>query len=558
MRSVMTGLMRRVIAARSRPHRRALHIACTDVKRSQEQVLAGILSSAAHTVFGRMHGFSSMASPADFQSGVHANTWEDLRPFVDRHEQGEADVLFAGKPLFYATTSGTTGEPKRVPVTEAYRRDCYNGLSDVWLHSMFEDNPGFMNGFDLSMVGKTVEGRTQDGTAVGSLSGQLNGYMPALVKKFRIIPFAAFDIDHYPSKYYALLRIALACPLRWIVAPNPSTLLELARFGQARAEDLIRDIADGTLRDDLQISPDIRRAVERRLRRDRRRATALEKMAAGDDSFTPRGWWPTLQVVNTWKSGNAALYLRRARPLFPETTAFREFGYVATEARAGIVLRNDQEASILTGHLLFFEFVHASDLDSATRRFLLCHELQAGEQYGIFVTTPAGLYRYDMNDIVRVEGFWGTFPMVRFVQKGAGVTSLTGEKLTESQYLVAMEEALAAAGGTAAFHIAFADPAAGCYKVFAELDADGVDRDALAAALDLRLCNLNPEYRAKRASNRLGTPSVVALPTGAFLQFKESRLARGAREGQFKLVHLQQDPAQQAIFESLAGRTAID
>jgi hypothetical protein len=237
---------------------------------------------------------------------------------------------------------------------------------------------------------------------------------------------------------------------------------------------------------------------------------------------------------------------------------FREFGYVATEARAGIVLKNDQEASILTAHLLFFEFVHASELDSASRRFLLCHELQPGEDYGIFVTTPAGLYRYDMNDIVRVEGFFGTFPMVRFVQKNAGVTSLTGEKLSESQYLLAMEEALDATGCTAPFHIAFADPAVGGYTVFAEPGRNGGEWDSLAAELDRRLCDLNPEYRAKRASNRLGTPSVVALPPGAFERFKESRLAQGAREGQFKLVHLQQDPAQQALFASLAGRPSVD
>src|SRR4029077_12367009 len=92
----------------------------------------------------------------------------------------------------------------------------------------------------------------------------------------------------------------------------------------------------------------------------------------------------------------------------------------------------------LTSH--FFEFVPAEQRESADPQFLTCDELEANREYYVYFTTSGGLYRYDINDLVRVVDFYRNTPVIEFVRKGQGISSITGEKLTESQVTAALLE----------------------------------------------------------------------------------------------------------------------
>ncbi|MBN2530111.1 MAG: GH3 auxin-responsive promoter family protein [Deltaproteobacteria bacterium] len=557
-RRIASRFMRLRIGMKGAAMLKRLNAESKDVKRAQANVLNDILSYAGDTIYGLEHGFSTVRSPAEFKDSVPVNTYEDLRPYVRRHEEGESNVLFPGKPMFYATTSGTTDAPKRIPITRKYHDECYNGLSNIWLHSMFQESPGFMNGYDISMVGKAIEGYTADGTSYGSFSGHMNAYMPEFIKRFRVIPFEIHDIDDYPSRYYALLRVGLTYPIRWIVAANPSTLLELHRASMMNIESIIKDIHDGTLKEHLNISAPIRARIEARLKPCPKRAKTLERLLdQWGNALRPRHYWPSLQMINTWKSGNAGVYLEQTADFYSPQTVIREFGYLATEARAGIVLNKNQETSILACHLLYFEFVDRDDLDNTHPTYLCAHELEKGREYAIYITTPSGLYRYNINDIVRVEDFHGTFPMVRFVQKGSGVTSMTGEKLYESQYLIAVNKSMHDLNIQPGFHLAFADIERSVYHCFVELEQRSIEQDKiiarLSADIDDTLQQMNPEYAAKRKSNRLGPLQVHSLQPNAFAAYKTEKLKQGHREGQFKMTHLQQDPSQMRLFFDLCN-----
>jgi hypothetical protein len=161
-----------------------------------------------------------------------------------------------------------------------------------------------------------------------------------------------------------------------------------------------------------------------------------------------------------------------------------------------------------------------------------------------------------MNDIVRVEGFYNEFPEVRFIQKGQGVVSLTGEKLSEAQYLTAIESTEKALRLKTAFHVAFADLDTSRYHVFVELDEAGgkVVPSAVSRVLDSALARLNMEYDAKRRSNRLKPPIVHALAPRSFFRYKQQALQAGARDGQFKLTQLSVDNERFEIFKRLAGK----
>ena len=145
-----------------------------------------------------------------------------------------------------------------------------------------------------------------------------------------------------------------------------------------------------------------------------------------------------------------------------------------------------------------------------------------------------------MNDLVEVTGFFHQTPLLRFVQKGKGVTSLTGEKLYEAQTIDAVREMTARYGLSSGFFLLVADEAASAYRLFIELDHDvPPDAQGMGAAVDIRLGELNIEYRGKRESGRLGPLTVAWLKRGTGEAYKVACVRAGQREGQFKPQVLQ-------------------
>ena len=171
--------------------------------------------------------------------------------------------------------------------------------------------------------------------------------------------------------------------------------------------------------------------------------------------------------------------------------------------------------------------------------FLRLDELESGGEYYVFVTTKAGLYRYFMNDIVRVTGLWHATPTIEFVRKGRGVTSITGEKLSESQLVEAVQLATQNLGQASPFFVALAEPSSAHYSLWIEGLEQGPKGNELSEAVESHLCRLNTEYAQKRASGRLAALQTRWLRSGAGDAYKKHMLAEGQREGQFKVQPLQ-------------------
>jgi hypothetical protein len=135
-------------------------------------------------------------------------------------------------------------------------------------------------------------------------------------------------------------------------------------------------------------------------------------------------------------------------------------------------------------------------------------------------------------------------PLLRFVQKGKGVTNISGEKLYEAQVIAAVAKVESAHGLASRFYVMAADERDACYRLCYE-PADGAGERAragvepFAADLDRALADLNLEYAAKRSSGRIRSLRVRVLRAGSFDRYKRACLARGQREGQFKIVALQ-------------------
>jgi hypothetical protein len=544
-----------------------LNRASKNGKKAMDGTLRQILSTSKDTAFGKEHHFEEILSaqtPEErfslYQKNVPINDYEDLRPYIERHKNGEPDVLFPGKPKMYATTSGTTREPKWIPVTEQYYRSVYRTMSQVWYYCIMKSRPRVYYGKSLSIVGKAIEGAAPDGTLYGSVSGVIQRDVPGFMKKTYSAPTEVFQIADYNARYYALMRIGLAQNVPILVTANPSTLIEMQLKVNEHFDEFCEDIEKGALSGRFDIPDAIRAALRPFIKPNPRRAAELRKLKARYGTLLPKHYWPDLQVVTCWFCGNTKIYYERVRDSFPAECVFHEFGYISTECKAGVALKSNSRDTVIFGHKNFIEFIHESEIDNPNPRIYQAYEVEEGQRYCMLVTTCSGLYRYNTDDIVEITGFYNEFPKIEFIQKANGIVSLTGEKLHERQFIEAVRETEKKTGKIAPFFVGFADPKKSCYKIyyeFADQNVSAVEAEEFTAYLDRCLQEYNPEYRDKRASSRLKAPEAALLRPESFERFKTECLGRGYRDGQFKVNLLMQDEKRHAMFKELVKKELV-
>ncbi len=540
------------------PHLRAFNKQSKNLKATQESVLQGILKTCSATAFGRDHGLGQVKTVTDFRKAVPIGDFERHRPYVDRMCRGEENVLFPGKPIIYNTTSGTTGKPKMIPLSKSYFERAVGGISKLWLYTCLRDNPHIYDGKSLSAVSTAEEGFVEDGTPYGSVSGLTYKNIPNVLKSTYSTPYAVICIPDYLKKYYAMMRCALACDITFIISPSPSNQLKFHQTAVEHFEDIVRDIRDGTLRGDVlgAVPEECREEVSNGFSPDSTRAHFLEKlMEKHGDNLRPKHYWPNLALVNSWVQGNFSLVLPKLSGYYPESTVTRAFGYQASEGRLGVVLGNDWDYSVLTAGMYFFEFIPIEERDSADPVVLEAHEVEIGRKYYIVFSHESGLFRYDINDIIEVIGHYNGVPTFRFIQKGDGITNLTGEKLSEEQVIQGVKEAADDAGTRVLFYVMTADNSRMQYDFFAEFEpgTDTKRKKQFLDSFDTGLRRLNREYEGKRGSGRLAKPDLVSLESDSEEHLKEKLVSLGmAREGQYKEIRLTADAILMELLRDLA------
>jgi hypothetical protein len=509
-----------------------------DPRAAQEQKLLQIIRRNQDTVYGKEHDFRGVKSIEDYQRSVPQNTYETLSPYIDRVTAGENNILTADKALMFATTSGTTGAAKYIPVTESYLHEYGHGVH-VHTFRMFADFGDILDGKLLVPSSNDVEGHTSGGLPYGAISGYLTKKQPGPIKRFYALPYELAKVKHVESKYYLTLRNAAPADIRLMVMPNPSSMMLLADKLNAFADDLIEDIRRGTVNPDY-LPEGAPKALAGGFEPNPRRADELASLRRQSGMLVPREVWPNLRLLSCWKGGTMPLYLRRLPDAYGDVPV-RDLGYMASEGRGATPLVNSGAGGVLNVSSHFFEFVREADRDNPDKEFLTGDQLESNEEYFIYFTTSAGLYRYDINDVVRVVDYYRNTPVIQFVRKGQGMTSITGEKLTESQVTGALVDVVDANGFeiehfTAA--VEWGEPP--YYALFAEL-GDGMTTDRAREFLqrmDSAISSRNIEYEAKRESQRLGPPVLKRVAPGTYQALRQKRVAEGAPEAQVKIPQL--------------------
>jgi len=506
----------------------------------QAHLLRDLLTLNAGSEFARQHGFAEIHNSADFRRRLPITDYESFRPFIDRVRNGHLSALLgpANPLLMFALTSGTTSDTKHIPITKRFLDDYRRGWK-VWGIRAYDDHPSLFALDILQLSSDHDQFRTAGGHPCGNISGLVSSMQSPIVKTMYTVPDVVSKIKSPESKYYTALRLSLANRrVGMVMTANPSTVINLAKLGETLKEDLIRDIHDGTLSSKFDVADEVRRALRRRYsKRNPKRARELDEIVKRTGHLYPRDYWPDLALLAVWTGGSAGAYTAGLRQFYGDTP-IRDHGLSASEGRMTIPLHDHRADGLLDVGTHYFEFIPEAEHGTPQPTVLEAHELREGECYYILLTTASGLCRYDIRDVVRCTGFQGTTPLLEFLNKGSHISSITGEKISESQVVGALKQATAELNLQLSYYTltpVWGDPPG--YRLLLE-EADLPARDLaekLCHAADARLQQLNVEYGEKRNTGRLTPMAPVLLPTGSWTRFARSRQSKlGGSVEQYK------------------------
>ena len=465
--------------------------ALRDPERAQTAILQRIVRENAGSEFGRIHHFADIVTIDDWRERVRLRDYDGYAPWIRRIDSGEGNVL-TGEPVrFLEPTGGSSGASKQIPYTARLMAE-FSAATVPWCADLLWHRP-----------------RLRNGRAYWAVSPPMNVPPPQGEGREGVRQGMAHERDTFPAAIRWLLGHTVVTPSPALLAADPlgwrettlRTLLE------------VRDLAFISV-----WSPSFLTLL----------VESLDEADAG-------ARWPQLDLISCWTDSTAARPLERMRRRFPNI-AVQGKGLLATEGVVSIPLLDaPAPVAAVTSHFLEF-------LDGP--RAYLVHELEVGKHYEVVLTTGGGLYRYRLNDLVRVEGYLHETPLLRFAGRTDGVIDLAGEKLSPAF----VEQALASAGRALGTPLGFAmlAPAAGepaGYVLYSDLPHHAC---GLATQLDAEL-RQSHHYNLCRTLGQLAPVRAVANERAERI-YLEVCTARGQLAGAIKPRSLAPDLGWEAAF----------
>jgi hypothetical protein len=401
--------------------------------------LRRILGGARDTAIGRSCDFGSIAriqEPAAmidaFRRQVTVRTHAEMRPALDAVYHGRWQELCPSPPLFFSMTAGSTGQFKYLPVTREYRREV--GRSSLIFYGALQaSHPALRWRKAQFLVGSAEGGQSPSGIPQGFASGFNYRNLPSFLRRRFVVPYWVFTLDDASDRSYAAGRI-LAGDRRLgaLCAISPVNLVNLREALEQHPDRLCEDIARGTLT--LRGSGAVRGGY--RTRPDPELAQRLREIRRSEGRFPSRLLFPKLEVLVCWQGGNMGYYLADLEASFGIS---RGSSCRSRPARPSSRSRSSRIVPGRRGDHLALPGVRARTRQAASP--FEFDQLSASAEYRVVVTTAGGLYRYDMEDIVRVLEFRDRTPVIEFVSKCQRRVSVSNERITERDVTVAMTAA---------------------------------------------------------------------------------------------------------------------
>lgn len=437
-----------------------------------------------------------------FQNKIPVVNYEDIKEFVEKEKSGENNVLLSDKIKLFELTSGSTSDVKYIPYTEKFLKSYMNGVF-AWIYNLYQNNKRLFLGSSYWSVSPILkrEAVTSGGIRVGieDDTSYFDKVSAFFLNKLFTVPKEIKSIQNMEdflliTAVFLLLSENLAMISVW----SPSFLMILLDFIEknhkvicqiVKSEDLGTEFfADKNLGNKkyFQIIQKKYRKLWKKNRSkflinyfEKYEKNILSKndktqnleiteknneneiISENKNLETKSGnkivenfvdysvIWEKLSLVSCWADSDSyEIFIKLKEKLNPNkkniNLKFQGKGLMSTECIVSFPLENVENGSVVAYNSFFYEFIQVSGDKLENRSPKLLDELEMKERYCVVVTTNAGLYRYNTNDIVEVTGFYHKIPIVKFVGRINNFSDIVGEKLknsfVEKQVLTTLEE----------------------------------------------------------------------------------------------------------------------
>ncbi|MEW5974962.1 MAG: GH3 auxin-responsive promoter family protein [Acidobacteriota bacterium] len=527
----------------------AFRCACRNVSRTQALLLLNLLRANAGSDVGKRFQFDSIRSIEEYQDRVPLTQYEDYREDIGRIASGTARVLSQEPVMLLEPTSGSASASKLIPYTRGLKRQFQRAINP-WIENLFRCQPSLLWGRAYWSVTPALrhENKTVGGLPIGfeDDSAYLGSRQQRRIGMLMAVPPGVKHVaDMEAFRYLTLLFLLRCSDLALISVWNPTFLILLMEALRSQWRSLSEDISAGQVSLSTALPVEVEEIL-RELRPDPKRGREVSTLfsGGGDAGEIHKQLWPRLKVISCWADAHAAAFVPRLMRLFPQAQ-LQAKGLLATEGVVSfpIWLRELSEwRHVLAIRSHFFEFLPCDGSSAGDRdgRPKLAHELRIGNRYSVVLTTAGGLYRYRLDDVIEVNGRFGSCPLVKFVGRQNFVSDRFGEKVHQGHVSQTLRTALAETSLDPEFAMVAFDelllPAA--YALFVE--AGGASEERLSILGDRIESALleNYHYRYCRRLGQLDGLKVFRVQRAGLQTYFSVCQGLGQRLGDIKPVAL--------------------
>jgi hypothetical protein len=462
----------------------------------QLETLHYLLRKARDTKWGEEHGYSTISSVDDFQRNVPLQTYDDIRPYVDRLRDGENDLLWPGDVKWFAKSSGTTSDKSKfIPVTKEALEDCHlRGPKDVFaIYIKNYPDTKVLRGKTLTLGGSHEINNFSNNSYYGDLSAILIENVPFWTDLIRTPPAEIALIAEFEEKIEQIIKTSLDQNVTSLAGVPSWYLVLLKRILEKTGKNNI-----------LEVWPN------------------LEVFIHGGVKFDP--------------------YREQYKKLIPSEGVHYMETYNASEGFFAI--QDDpgrDDMLLMLDYGVYYEFIPMEEFDKEKPKVLRLEETELEKNYAIVISTNAGLWRYIIGDTIK---FTGKNPYrLKITGRTKHFINAFGEEVIIDNAEKALQAACLHSGAIVNEYTAgpvfMGDNQKGAHQWIIEFEKDPSDLDQFITVLDKRLQELNSDYEAKRYKNiTLEKLHLVVAPQGTFYKWMKNR---GKIGGQNKIPRLAND-----------------
>jgi len=461
---------------------------------AQDKVFFALLNKAKSTAFGQDHGFETIQTYQDFKNSVPIRDYEQLRPYIERVVAGEANVLWPGKPLYFAKTSGTTSGVKYIPISKESMPEHIKAARNALLGYIHETgDTSFVNGKMIFLQGSPVLEK-KSGIDTGRLSGIVAHHVPAYLQKNRLPAYQTNCIDDWETKVDAIVAETIQQDMRLISGIPPWVQMYFDKLSQVAKGKKVKDIFKN-----------------------------FSLFVYGGVNFEP--YRAKLEEAIGKKVASIETY--------PASEGF--IAYQDSQADKGLLLLADAG--------IFFEFIPVSEYFNENPTRLSLADVALDTNYALILNTSAGLWGYSIGDTVK------------FVSKEPYKIVVTGrikhfisafgehviaEEVEAALLEVAAKQAVQITEFTVAPQVIPPEGGLPYHEWFIEFVQPPKELDAFAAALDKAMQQKNSYYHDLIAGKILQPLHIRLVQKDGFIEYMRTQ---GKLGGQNKVPRLANDRA---------------